>query len=368
MSKKVTAIGTVIGRMNLPHKGHKHLITTALNKSDYVVVVLGSAHQARTPKNPFKAEEREAMIRAMFSPELNSRLLFTAVRDYKYSNNDWIAAVRGAVSKTVKAHVSGNYEVTLFSYVKDKTTHYVKWFPEWKGGRVEPFFFDGKLVNATDIRDHLYNNLSVWARPGDNIDRFRGQIVPWMVDDRTIVEIQKVCYEHHDAFKRLVEWYNHDKNYIKDWGPGPHITGDPVVFCNARVLLIRRASRRGYGLLALPGGHLDQGERIVDCIFRELTEESKIDVPPGKLRNSLKRIELFDAVDRSECARVITHAGIIVLDDEQTLPKAKGKLDKEEVLEVLWVPFEQLPYLEDQFFEDHFYIVDAARKLVSKPN
>ncbi len=364
MSKAVTAIGSVIGRMNLPHKGHKHLITTALNKSEFVVVVLGSAFQARTPKNPFKVVEREAMIRAMFTPEQNDRIIFTAVRDYKYSNNDWIAAVRGAVSKAVKTKVQGNYQVTLFSYVKDKTTHYVNWFKDWKEGKAEPFYFEGKLVNATDIRNHLYTNLSVWARNDSNIDRFRGQILPWMVDDKTIVEIQKVVFNNYKEFERLVSWYEHDRDYISKWGPGPHLTGDPVVFCNASVLVIRRASARGYGLLALPGGHLDPGERIVDCIFRELNEESKIDVPPGKLRNSLKRVELFDAVDRSECARVITHAGIVVLDDESVQPKAKGKLDKKEVLEVMWIPFEQLPYYEDQFFEDHWHIIQTCRGLL----
>lgn len=357
--KKKTQVGIVIGRMNPPHKGHKHLISNALNNSDLVIVVLGSAFQARTPKNPFKAPEREQLVRAMFSAEENERIAFVYVRDYKYSDSDWVAAVRSSVNKAIRVARTdaSDYQITLFSYVKDASTRYVKWFPEWKERNVDAFFLHGKMVNATDLRDHIFINLNFWMNPSS--DRFVE--ATFVIGHEVREAISHIIKTNVAVFERLRDWHIHHKTYKTEWGEGPFMTGDPVVFCNSYVLLVRRGGVAGKGLLALPGGHLGKDERIVDCIFRELKEETKINVPPGKLRNSLKRVELFDAVDRSERARVITHAGIIVLEDEETLPRVKGSDD---AAEAMWVPFEKLPYLEEEFFEDHWHIIQTCRGLM----
>jgi 8-oxo-dGTP diphosphatase len=47
-----------------------------------------------------------------------------------------------------------------------------------------------------------------------------------------------------------------------------------------RVLLIRRSDGRGW---SLPGGILEPGERIDDCIVREVQEETGLDVEPVRL-------------------------------------------------------------------------------------
>src|SRR5215470_122739 len=51
------------------------------------------------------------------------------------------------------------------------------------------------------------------------------------------------------------------------------------------LLLLRRA-RTGYldGWYALPGGHLQRGEGIVECAIRELREETAIRVESTRLR------------------------------------------------------------------------------------
>ena len=51
------------------------------------------------------------------------------------------------------------------------------------------------------------------------------------------------------------------------------------------LLLLRRA-RTGYldGFYALPGGHLQRGEGIMDCAIRELREETGISVESAQLQ------------------------------------------------------------------------------------
>ena len=47
-----------------------------------------------------------------------------------------------------------------------------------------------------------------------------------------------------------------------------------------RVLLIRRGDGRGW---SLPGGIMEPGERVVDCLLREVWEETGLEVEPLRL-------------------------------------------------------------------------------------
>ena len=58
-----------------------------------------------------------------------------------------------------------------------------------------------------------------------------------------------------------------------------------LMFRRERVLLLRRA-RTGYldGWYALPGGHLQHGEGVVECAVRECFEETGIALDAAQLR------------------------------------------------------------------------------------
>jgi len=47
-----------------------------------------------------------------------------------------------------------------------------------------------------------------------------------------------------------------------------------------RVLLIRRGDGRGW---SLPGGMMEPGERVADCVVREVREETGLEVEPVRL-------------------------------------------------------------------------------------
>mgnify|MGYP001236183296 CR=1 FL=1 len=53
----------LIGRFEPVHTGHVALLREALSRAQRAIVVVGSAHQPRSPRNPFTWQEREAMLR-----------------------------------------------------------------------------------------------------------------------------------------------------------------------------------------------------------------------------------------------------------------------------------------------------------------
>lgn len=59
-------LALVVGRMQMFHVGHEHLIHTALSIADRVLVLLGSAQEYGTVRNPFSVVSREKMVRAVF--------------------------------------------------------------------------------------------------------------------------------------------------------------------------------------------------------------------------------------------------------------------------------------------------------------
>jgi 8-oxo-dGTP diphosphatase len=56
----------------------------------------------------------------------------------------------------------------------------------------------------------------------------------------------------------------------------PYLTADGVLIETDKVLLVRRGREPGKGLLALPGGIVNYGERLEECVVREVEEETGI--------------------------------------------------------------------------------------------
>ena len=58
--------GAVVGRFKPPHKGHQHLIDKVIADGLIPVVVVGSAQESRTKKNPYTALETAEMLRLLY--------------------------------------------------------------------------------------------------------------------------------------------------------------------------------------------------------------------------------------------------------------------------------------------------------------
>jgi bifunctional NMN adenylyltransferase/nudix hydrolase len=121
-------------------------------------------------------------------------------------------------------------------------------------------------------------------------------------------------------------------------------------------LLVKRRVAPGKGLWALPGGFLNQNERLEDGVVRELREETKLKLAEGTLRGSIAHFEVFDAPNRSLRGRTITNAFLFALNDKPQLPKVKGADDAEEAR---WFPLDIVDAMGSVLFEDHKSIIQT---------
>ena len=83
-------IAVLVGRFQPFHDAHLALLERAPACASRCAVVIGSAFQARTPKNPFTWKERAEMIRQALPEADRARLTIVPMRDY-YDEARWVA-------------------------------------------------------------------------------------------------------------------------------------------------------------------------------------------------------------------------------------------------------------------------------------
>jgi bifunctional NMN adenylyltransferase/nudix hydrolase len=108
-------------------------------------------------------------------------------------------------------------------------------------------------------------------------------------------------------------------------------------------------------LWALPGGYIDTRETLKQSSLRELKEETKIDVPLPVLAGSIVKQKTYDYPSRSLRGRIITECFHYRLNDNFELPKIKGSDDARKAF---WLPFAEVVKNSDNFFEDHYDIIE----------
>ncbi len=333
-----------IGRFQPPHRGHLALVRQALACAPWAVVVLGSAFQARTPKNPFSAAERAEMIRAALPEAERARVLFVPVRDV-YDEPRWARSVRDGVAAALAEQGVPAVSVALVGHFKDPTSEYLNAFPQWRLQRLARV----EAPDGTAVRDALFG-----AAGGD----VAAALAPLAeaLPDSTRQFLQTWSLRPEFATMAL-EW-RMLRDYHAAWAVAPYppvfVTVDAVVTCARHVLLIERGQSPGKGLLAVPGGFIEQRETVMQSTLRELEEETALAVSPEALQRAWRRTTVFDHPDRSQRGRMITHASWFDLGDGP-LPAAHAGDD---AASLRWWPLEQLAALEDRFHDDHFHMLD----------
>lgn len=155
------------------------------------------------------------------------------------------------------------------------------------------------------------------------------------------------------------------RGYRQAWAAAPYppvfVTVDAVLRCQDHVLLIRRAHAPGKGQLAVPGGFIEQRETVWQSCLRELVEETHCRLPEATMRAALQSVAVFDHPDRSQRGRTLTHAHYFDLGDAP-FPVVQADDD---AMQVQWTRIEQLVGLEEEFFEDHFHMLDHFLQLTS---
>jgi bifunctional NMN adenylyltransferase/nudix hydrolase len=346
MASNLKDLTVFIGRFSPFHNGHAAVLSRALRTSKAVLVLVGSSGQARTTKNPFSFEERRKMIHAYAQtlPEYD-HLVVKPLHDHPYNDHAWMREVQDAVdhAKSDMVDTLGlNPKVHLTGADRDKSTWYLHAF----GDLFTPDLVtnnDHDLdLSATKVRDLLFS-------PKEPQDSMRDMVPP------TTLEFLIDFQSFEDAYIPLCKEYEYIEKYKKDWQAAPYAptfnTVDACVIQSGHVLVNVRDNFPGKGLWALPGGFLEQGERLIDGAVRELLEETRIELSKAQLYGSIKSKEIFDHPDRSLRGRTLTVCYLFKLDDSKPLPRTKPQ--KGEVKKVMWVPINEALRRTEMWFEDH---------------
>jgi bifunctional NMN adenylyltransferase/nudix hydrolase len=319
------------GRFQPFHNGHKAVIDKALEYAKEVVIVIGSAFQPRSPKNPLTFGEREQLIKAEY-PDRNVKIV--GVMDYPYDDNAWVSSVQKSVDNVKTGRKTG-----LIGHSKDNSSYYLKIFPDWRK-HVEVANVGG--INATDIRRAIYEGS---AKP-----------VYDLMPKKSLKVLEDIWIKQGDMFDLETEYHEiiEDRDRWKDAPYAPtFVTTDAVLTQSGSILLIKRDNFPFKNCWALPGGYLEMGISIEDNMIKELDEETCVKVPAKVLRGSIKDRAVFDHPERDPRGRTITHAFYIDLGfPDEKLPKVKGG-DDAALAE--WVLLSEVT--SDKMAFDHYHII-----------
>ncbi len=332
-------IAVLIGRFQPPHLGHLALLQHALACASKVVVILGSALQARSPKNPFTWQERAAMFTGALSNADAARVEFLPVRDY-YDEPRWVIAVREAVT----SHSHPGDRIGLVGHFKDSSSSYLAHFPGWDLVSLPR----QNSLDATPIRD------AYWSA-GDVEQSSGFQALASMLPTSALQFLQQFSQQPHYA-ELQTEW-RMLRQYKEAWAAAPYppvfVTVDALLRCGDEVLLIRRGHAPGKNLLALPGGFLEPGDSLLQSCLRELQEETHCEIDEVHLLQTLRSVTVFDHPGRSQRGRTITHVHYF---DLGLVPKPAVRAD-DDAAEAFWLHIDSIRLREAEFFEDHFQIM-----------
>ena len=127
----------------------------------------------------------------------------------------------------------------------------------------------------------------------------------------------------------------------------PALTVDAVVLAApGSVLLIRRASEPFAGSWALPGGFVDEGERVADAALRELAEETGIEAAPP-----LALLGVYDTPGRDPRGWTVSVVYLL------RLPAPVAVMGGDDAAEARWFELDALPPLA---FDHALVIADAV--------
>jgi len=339
-----------IGRFQPFHQGHLKILETALEQSQKLIILIGSAHRPRCTRNPWTYAERENMIRCGLDQETNERIIIAPIMDAMYNDSLWTTTIQKAVAGMISTHHDQPHReprLGLIGHAKDHTSYYLKLFPQWPSIDVK----SDNAISGTKIRDAIFNaDQGHWE---DDRLSMQSLVNPY-VSNHVLSYLKQ--FAKTETFTQLREEFDFIRSYRARWEQSPYapsfVTVDAVVVQSAHVLLVERRARPGKGQWALPGGFLGSNENLLDACLRELKEETKIKVPWPVLNGSIVQQKVFDDPHRSARGRTITHAFYIHLAADTQLPKVKGGDDARKAF---WVPLAQLE--PRKMFEDHYFII-----------
>lgn len=339
----------LIGRFQPFHSGHLQVIRAGLERAAMLIIICGSARQPRSIRNPWNEHEREQMMRGSLTEAENNRIHIVPVMDNPYDEQTWAEVIKKAANTLARAVHAGDNNpprIGLISHNLHHSGYYQRLFPEWQHTEVP----DYKQINATAIRKKLF------AAKGHTpaLAYLHGEQARDEIPVHVIRTLEKFCAGK--AFTAMQSEYEYISRYRESWSSAPYppifVTVDNIIVQGDYILLIERDDHPGKGLLAMPGGFVNEYEPLVDACLRELREETSLDITPPELKKLIRKTEVFDYPYRSARGRIITHVFYIALDPDRDLPGVKGGDDARHAQ---WLPLADLD--PAVMLEDHYFII-----------
>ncbi|HVJ53328.1 MAG TPA: bifunctional nicotinamide-nucleotide adenylyltransferase/Nudix hydroxylase [Aliidongia sp.] len=334
-----------IGRFRFFHNGHLAVMRLALAHGRRLIVLVGSCRQARSARNPLNFDEVSETILGAFAPAERSRITLVPLID-RYNDVEWTRDVQAAIQAQTADEPA---RICLIGHAKDHSSYYLKMFPQWTSMAAPAV----EGISATPMREDYFADAEA------ALGRYRAQLPP-------NVATFLGTFARGPIYAALAEEAAFIRDYRRKWASAPYpptfVTADAVVVQSGHILIIERRNNPGKGLWALPGGFVEQNERIKDSMIRELREEARLKVPTGFLEGSIKASQVFDYPYRSARGRTITHAFLIMLaGDTAGLPKVRGGDDARHAF---WLPISALD--PERMFEDHWHIIETMLSYASR--
>jgi bifunctional NMN adenylyltransferase/nudix hydrolase len=405
-------LAVFIGRFQIFHNGHLHVIEEALQKARTVLIIIGSANEARKPDRlPFTADERREMIinsisdtkyqwrsvteteKTVYAQSIDisdrERVFIKYAEDFS-NMTLWTEQIQRLVEETVNnltdSRLFEKAKITLIGHAKDNSSFYLKAFPQWDSINVE----QKHILSATDIRNDYFKD---WNNIDEYWNRWYTYVVP-TIPKGTLSFLNK--FRSTEFYTEICKELRFMETYLAQWDSVPYkpnfLTVDNVVIQSGFILLIQRKSYPGKDLWALPGGHLEQDETVEQGTLRELREETKLKVPESVLKGSIVATKYFDNPYRSTRRRTLTFATLFHLNPKVPERILSVKTDgtpntfseteeayRKRVKEALrlprvtaaddakkakWVRLDEIR--RDQMMEDHFSIIQTMKAMIKE--
>jgi bifunctional NMN adenylyltransferase/nudix hydrolase len=345
ITKKNYTACVFIGRFQPVHAGHLKIIRLALKQSKILIIVVGSHKRSPSIRQPWSSSQRIQMIKMCLKKEELKRIYFLPIRDRLYSEFVWnqniIQEVHNLIQKKLFTNKLNNsqFEIALIGHNKDSTSYYLKNFPHWN------FIETGNFsnINSTDFRKNYFTKQKpsykyIPLKIREKLEKFRN------------TKIYSILKQEFNFVERAKEKSKNSMFFI----------ANSLILCGNYILLIQRKNFPGKNLYALPGGHVENGEKPLNAGIRELYEETNIQIEEKILLKNFKSEHNYNHPERNPVGESCAYVFFYSLPFLQCPNVTAG----DDALKAEWILIDELSSLENYFFADHYQIIQILLKRI----
>ena len=150
--EKSYKLGLVLGRFNHIHCGHVEIINQSMKLCEKTLVLIGSAQESGTIRNPFKLETRKKALKKIYNDE---NIIIGELKDYTNEND-----ISPQWGRYILENVEKDYGwiPDLMVYGKDESRK--GWFSEEDSQRFSELIVarSKNKISATKLREYMAQN------------------------------------------------------------------------------------------------------------------------------------------------------------------------------------------------------------------